>query len=94
MSDDTITKELQEDVARLVDDLKSLRRELGASGRAGLEHLRDEAKEKIATAREQASEKFKQVDTYAHEKPWVAAGVAAAAGAVLGAVLLTWRNRR
>jgi ElaB/YqjD/DUF883 family membrane-anchored ribosome-binding protein len=93
MAEETTTKQIQEDVARLVSDMSSLRRELGSKGRSKLEDLRDDAQEKLGEARDQAVKKAMQVDSYVHDKPWVAAGAAVAFGAVLGALLTRWRSR-
>ncbi len=84
---------IKRDLRRLVDDVGQLREALMSGERAKVEHFKDAAKEQFDWARGEAKAKVQEVDHYVKEKPWVAVGVAAAAGAVLGMLLLKSMDR-
>lgn len=76
---------LREDVAKAAADAKE---EVMAAAQAAF----GRAQEKIGAAGERGRAMGKQVDHYVHENSWVAIGIAAAAGLLLG--MLMHRGRR
>jgi ElaB/YqjD/DUF883 family membrane-anchored ribosome-binding protein len=94
MFEESTTEQLKKDVARLMEDMARLRRELRQTGTASLEAWREEAETALHGAGEEARRKAERLDQYVREQPWVAAGVAAAVGAVLAALLAGGRKRR
>ncbi len=78
---------LKRDLRRLADDMAQLKDAFMSGKRESLEHWRDTAKERFDGARNQANAKAHEVDVYVKENPWMAAGLAVAAGVVLGALL-------
>ena len=84
---------LKRDLRRVADDVAQLKAAFMSGQRESLEHWRDAAKERLQEARQQAGAKAHEVDTYVKENPWVAAGIAAAAGIVLGALLGKHKRR-
>lgn len=84
---------IKRDLRRLVDDVGQLREALMSGKRASVEHYKDVAKEQFDWARGEAKAKVHEVDQYVKDKPWVAVGVAAAVGAVLGMLLLKGKHR-
>lgn len=86
-------EKIKRDLRRLADDVAQLREGMMNNSREGLEHMRDTAREQFDTARQEVQAKAKEVDTYVKANPWLAAGIAAAVGIVLGA-LLTHKKRR
>lgn len=76
---------LQEDVAQAAADAKE---EVVAAAQAAF----GRAQEKIGAAGERGKVMGKQVDQYVHENSWIAVGIAAAAGLVMG--LLIGRHRK
>lgn len=49
--------------------------------------LTDQSKEKLQLATEKAKEVGKKADSFAHEKPWMAVGIAAVMGMLVGKLL-------
>lgn len=92
MFNETSVKKIQDDIARLVSDMSTLRQEVGSKGLAKIEIMRDEAEEKLNAVRGQAVDTAKHVDEYVHEKPWVVVGAVAAA-ALLAIALFRGKNR-
>jgi len=86
MFDDNTVKKIQEDISALVNDMSSLRREIGSKGSAKVEELRADASQRLSNVRDQAADKAKSVDRYAHEQPWIAAAVAVAVAVVVTAI--------
>jgi ElaB/YqjD/DUF883 family membrane-anchored ribosome-binding protein len=84
---------IKRDLRRLVDDVAQLRVALMSGKREQVEHFKDAAKEQFDWARGEAKAKVQEVDQYVKDKPWVAVGVAAAVGAVLGMLLLKGKHR-
>ena len=78
---------LKRDLRRVADDIAAMRQALLEGKRESVERWRETAKQRFVDARREAQLKAEEVDTYVHANPWLAAGVAAAAGIVLGALL-------
>lgn len=92
MGEDNTIEQIKRDVARVLEDVASLRQDVSTKGYARLEEMKHDAEKKLDMAREQMAQKAKRIDEYAHEKPWVAAGVAAAVGAIVGSLMI-WKKR-
>ena len=92
MDKENTTEQIKEDVSKLVKDIAGIREDLSSKGTAKLEEMKSQAEEKMSEAKERVVTKAKKVDEYAHEKPWVAAGLAAAIGALVGS-LVAWSKR-
>jgi ElaB/YqjD/DUF883 family membrane-anchored ribosome-binding protein len=91
-------QKLMEDLSAVVTDaeelLKATANQTGeriAAARAKAEESLRVAKIRLADAQEALLEKAKvaakQADTYVHENPWKAAGIAAAVGVLIGALI-------
>jgi ElaB/YqjD/DUF883 family membrane-anchored ribosome-binding protein len=93
MFEESTTEQLKKDLGRLMDDVASLRREFRQTGASSLEAWRDDASAKLQSARQELGAHGERVDRYVREQPWMAAGIAAAVGAVLG-ILLGGGKRR
>ncbi len=93
MREEETNARIREDISLLAENVASLWRELHAKGRTELEHARNEALGTIASARNMAARKARDLDAYAHEKPWMVVGVAAAAGAMLSAIVMLRKRR-
>lgn len=89
---------LMKDLQAVVDDAQALLRLAGeqategyAQGRARLEQSMREAQDALrglqGSAREQAQAASRMAADYVEENPWAAVGIAAAAGALLGALM-------
>jgi ElaB/YqjD/DUF883 family membrane-anchored ribosome-binding protein len=78
---------LKRDLRRVADDIAAMREALLEGKREHVERFKETAKERFTEASQQARAKAHEVDSYVHENPWLAAGIAAAAGIVLGALL-------
>jgi len=84
---------LKRDLRRLADDVAQLRATFMSGKRESLERWRDSAKDQFDAAHQQAMDKAQEVDAYVKENPWLTAGVAVAAGVVLGALLGKGKRR-
>jgi len=84
---------LKRDLRRVADDIAAMRQALAEGNRETVEHFKETAHERLQEASRQAKEKAQEVDEYVRENPWLAAGVAAAAGIVLGALLGRGKRR-
>jgi len=84
---------LKRDLRRLADDVAQLKTAFMSGQREHLERFSHAAKEQFGHAQDQAREKVHEMDTYVKENPWLAAGIAAAAGVVLGALLSKSKRR-
>lgn len=91
-------QKLMEDLSAVVTDaeelLKATANQTGeriAAARAKAEESLRVAKVRLADAQEALLEKAKvaakQADTYVHDNPWKAAGIAAAVGVLIGALI-------
>lgn len=91
-------QKLMEDLSAVVTDaeelLKATANQTGeriAAARARAEESLRVAKVRLADAQEALLEKAKvaakQADTYVHDNPWKAAGIAAAVGVLIGALI-------
>lgn len=92
------TKKLMEDLSAVVNDAEELLKatasqtgERVSEVRAKTEESLRAAKVRLADAQEALLDKAKAVaqdaDTYVHENPWKTAGIAAAAGLLIGAII-------
>lgn len=78
------TAKLGREIGGIVDDAADLLKDYGT-------HKYDSAKETLSQAQAAVSDGAKRyarvTDGYVHENPWIALGVAAAAGLLIGALL-------
>lgn len=92
------TQKLMEDLSAVVTDAEELLKATASqtgdrimAARARAEESLKVAKMRIADAQEAVLDKAKaaakQADTYVHDNPWKAAGIAAAVGVLIGALI-------
>lgn len=92
------TQKLMEDLSAVVTDAEELLKATASqtgdrimAARARAEESLKIAKMRLADAQEALLEKAKvaakQADTYVHDNPWKAAGIAAAVGVLIGALI-------
>jgi len=92
------TQKLMEDLSAVVTDAEELLKATASqtgeriiAARAKAEESLKVAKTRIADAQEALLDKAKvaakEADAYVHENPWKAAGIAAAAGLLIGALI-------
>jgi len=92
------TQKLMEDLSAVVTDAEELLKATASqtgdrimAARARAEESLKVAKMRLADAQEAVLEKAKvaakQADTYVHDNPWKAAGIAAAVGVLIGALI-------
>jgi len=97
-ADQISTKKLMEDLSAVVNDAEDLLKATASQTgerisevRAKTEESLRAAKVRLADAQEALLDKAKAVaqdaDAYAHENPWKTAGIAAAAGLLIGALI-------
>jgi ElaB/YqjD/DUF883 family membrane-anchored ribosome-binding protein len=94
----TSKAQLVEDFGKVVADTEALLRSLAEVGGEKAATLRSSVEASLGTAKarlrdlqgsaaETASAAFHEADEYVHENPWMAVGIAAAAGVILGLMI-------
>lgn len=89
---ETDRDQIIKDAKKLAADVALYLSGTGAGVRERTHELKEAAQRELEVARQTAMRKAKQVNEAAHENPWVAAGIAAAVGA-LAALFFSRRNR-
>ena len=87
-------QKLMDDLSAVVNDaeelLKATATQTGeriTAVRARTEESLRSAKEQLAEAQVALADKAKEIDAYVHENPWKTAGIAAAVGVLIGAII-------
>lgn len=75
------------DLQRLKSDLAELAAETNDRFHVSAEHASERMRETAAAVKQSVTEKGKRADQFAHENPWVVAGVAAVVGMLLSSLL-------
>lgn len=97
-ADNVSTQKIMEDLSMVVTDAEELLKATASqtgeriiAARAKAEESLKVAKVRLADAQEAMLDKAKvaakEADAYVHENPWKAAGIAAAAGVLIGALI-------
>lgn len=86
-------QQVKEDIRLLRSDLAELTREANDQLRVYAGETSQHVKETAETVKKSVAETGKEADRFAHEKPWLTAAIAAAAGLLLGQLLSRRRSR-
>jgi ElaB/YqjD/DUF883 family membrane-anchored ribosome-binding protein len=92
------TQKLMDDLSAVVADAEELLKATASQTGERITAVRARAEESVRTAKDriadvqdqlmdQAKVAAREADTYVHENPWKAAGVAAAVGVLIGAII-------
>ena len=89
-----LTKQLKRTTGRAAGELSDKAEEYMKTAHDYYDDLSGRAKEEWERVREGAKVKGKELDQYAHEKPWQTAGIAAAIGFAAALLMSSKRDRR